>query len=239
MFLFIIVILFHLFYLLCLSLFLFSFLLSSLNWTQLIPITLATNIYIFSTNGNGLYAPKKINLFKGLLYNVFSTPKSYPNIDTLDDLYESELEIHVRHAGLVTDIFGDDKDESTVGNLRRRLTISSDDFLNHRIASSGGIAALERYANYEFENNKLVPREDGISNLHLVAQCPRWESLYIFYSLAYLNIPLIIKFTHWKSFSSLCTENEYNLGCPNHSSVCLSNAIFFLTNFMVTPLTHL
>lgn len=119
-----------------------------------------------------------IFLKKGLLYDVFASRKSYPNIDTLDDLYKSKLEIHVRHAGLVTDIFGHEDDETTLGKLRKRLIVSSDDFLNQRIVTSGNIAALERYANYEFENNKLVPRADGISNLHLVAECPRCPSLF-------------------------------------------------------------
>ena len=110
---------------------------------------------------------------KGLLYNVYTSQQSYPNIDTLEDLYQSKLEIHVRHPGLLTDIFGDGKDKSTVSDLRRHLRVSNDDFLNLRIVNKGGIASLERYANYEFENNKLVPREDGTSKLHLVAECPR------------------------------------------------------------------
>jgi hypothetical protein len=111
---------------------------------------------------------------QGLLYTVYTTPKSYPNIDTLDGLLESGLEIHVRHPGLVTDIFGDGRDKSTVANLKQRLRVSSDDFLNRRIVERGGLASLERYANYDSENNKFVPREeDGRSNLHLVEQCPR------------------------------------------------------------------
>lgn len=104
---------------------------------------------------------------------MYTSKQSYPNIDTLEDLYSSKLEIHVRHPGLLTDIFGDGKDKSTVSDLRRHLRVSSDDFLNQKIVTGGAIAALERYENYEFENNKLVPRDDGTSNLHLVAECPR------------------------------------------------------------------
>lgn len=104
---------------------------------------------------------------------MYTTPKSYPNIDTLDELLESKLEIHVRHPGLITDIFGDGKGDSTVAQLKKRLRVSNDDFLNERIVKRGDIASLERYANYDSENNKLIPRADGISNLHLVEQCPR------------------------------------------------------------------
>jgi hypothetical protein len=115
-----------------------------------------------------------VNLTQGLLYDVYTTPKSYPNIDTLNDLLESEMEIHVRHPGLVTDIFGDGRDKSsTVESLRSRLRISSDDFLHQRIVKKGDIAALKRYSNYDLEESKLALREDGTSNLHLVAECPR------------------------------------------------------------------
>lgn len=152
-FLFIIVISFHIF---CYFYHHFSFLYINAHLHTHPP--LATGLY----------------LEKGLLYNVYTSKQSYPNIDTLEDLYNSKLEIHVRHPGLLTDIFGDGRDKSIVSNLRSHLRVSGDDFLNKRIVTKGDIAALERYANYEFENNKLVPREDGTSNLHLVAECPRW-----------------------------------------------------------------
>lgn len=120
-------------------------------------------------------AKKKITkIVQGSLYNVYTTPKSYPNIDTLDDLYESRLDIHVRHPGLLTDIFGEEPVGTTIGNLRiKRLQATTDDFLNERIALKGDVAGLARYANYASDDNKLSAREDGKSNLHIVAECPR------------------------------------------------------------------
>lgn len=112
---------------------------------------------------------------KGSLYNVYTTPKSYPNIDTLDDLYTSRLDIHVRHPGLLTDIFGDAQVGTSIGNLRaERLQTTIDDLLNERIVSKGDVAGLARYANYAFDNNQLTPRDDGKTNLHIVAECPRY-----------------------------------------------------------------
>jgi hypothetical protein len=111
---------------------------------------------------------------KGSLFNVYTTPKSYPNIDSLDDLYKSKLDIHVRHPGLLTDIFGDAKSGTTIGNLRtKRLKVTTDDFLNERIVSAGDVAGLARYANYDYDSKNLAPRADGENNLHVVGECPR------------------------------------------------------------------
>lgn len=80
----------------------------------------------------------------------------------------------MRHPGLLTDIFGDEKVGTTIGNLRMtRLKATGDDFLNKRIASKGDVAGLARLANHAFENSQLTPREDGMNNLHFVAECPR------------------------------------------------------------------
>lgn len=111
---------------------------------------------------------------QGSLYNVYTTSKSYPNIDTLDDLYKSRLNIHVRHPGLLTDIFGEEPVGTTIGNLRTdRLQTTTNDFLNERIVLRGNVAGLTRYANYAYDEHKLTTREDGKSNLHIVAECPR------------------------------------------------------------------
>lgn len=84
------------------------------------------------------------------------------------------MDIHVRHPGLLTDIFGEEEAGTTLGNLRtQRLRTTNDDSLNERIVKRGDVAGLARYANYEYDNLNLAPREDGKSNLHIVEQCPR------------------------------------------------------------------
>ena len=111
--------------------------------------------------------------FKGSLVDVYTTPTSYQSIDTLAALHESELEIHVRHPGLLTDIFGDEKPGSPLGNLKKQLKTSDDDLLNERVAYKGDIAALDRLADMPYQTNKLTPRNDGKTLLHLVKECPR------------------------------------------------------------------
>ena len=107
------------------------------------------------------------------MVDVYTTPTSYQSIDTLEDLYKSRLEIHVRHPGLLTDIFGDEKPGSPLGDLKKRLKTSDNDFLDERVAYKGGIAALDRLADMTYQTNKLIPRNDGKSLLHLVKECPR------------------------------------------------------------------
>lgn len=80
----------------------------------------------------------------------------------------------MRHPGLLTDIFGDEGVGTTIGNLRtERLKVTSDDFLNKRIATKGDVAGLTRLANYVHDSNSLMPREDGMKSLHIVEECPR------------------------------------------------------------------
>jgi hypothetical protein len=56
-----------------------------------------------------------INFFQGSLVEKLSTPASYPNIDTLEQLDNSGLWIAVRHQGLIVDLFGDEKPGSPLG----------------------------------------------------------------------------------------------------------------------------
>jgi hypothetical protein len=117
----------------------------------------------------------KMNMMKkkGLLYDIFTTPKSYPNIDTLDDLYKSGLEIYVRHAGLLDDIFGDEPTGTTLGDLKtHRLKLTNDSDLNARIVAYGNVAGLGRSENFDFDNLQ-VSKDDGKYNLHFGAECPR------------------------------------------------------------------
>lgn len=47
--------------------------------------------------------------------DVYTIPKSYPNVDTLTDLDQSNVPIAVRHAGLIVDIFGDELPGTPLG----------------------------------------------------------------------------------------------------------------------------
>jgi hypothetical protein len=111
---------------------------------------------------------------KGSLVDVLTTPSSYPDIDSLEALYDSKLEISVRHPGLITDIFGDELPGTKLGNLRTRLRKTDDDLLNVRISGKGDVAGLERYSGFQYNKIGLRLRTDGVSFIHLVKECPRY-----------------------------------------------------------------
>lgn len=47
--------------------------------------------------------------------DVYTIPKTYANIDTLEALDESNIRIAVEHEGLIVDVFGDEMPGSTIG----------------------------------------------------------------------------------------------------------------------------
>jgi hypothetical protein len=52
---------------------------------------------------------------QGSLVEKLSTPASYPNIDTLEQLDSSGMWIAVRHQGLIVDLFGDEQPGTPLG----------------------------------------------------------------------------------------------------------------------------
>lgn len=111
--------------------------------------------------------------FQGSLYDVYTNPKSYANIDSLADLDGTGIPIVVVHLGLIVDVFGDEPPGSHLGNLRAKLQPQAmDDSLMERIAGSGKVAGLERSLSMVKINQQHV-RNDGSSYLHTVSECPR------------------------------------------------------------------
>lgn len=110
---------------------------------------------------------------QGSLYDVYTNPKSYANIDSLADLDESGLPIVIVHLGLIVDVFGDEQPGSHLGNLRAKMKPDlKDETLMERIAASGKMAGLERELAMPKIHQEYV-RNDGSSYLHTVSECPR------------------------------------------------------------------
>lgn len=113
------------------------------------------------------------NNLQGSLYDVYTTPKSYANIETLNEMDGSGIKIHVVHHGLIVDVFGEEAPGSDLGNLRQKLVpVPMQDALMEKIAKYGDAAALERALSMVKITNQYV-RNDGISYLHTVKECPR------------------------------------------------------------------
>uniref|UniRef100_A0A182TE09 Ionotropic glutamate receptor C-terminal domain-containing protein n=1 Tax=Anopheles melas TaxID=34690 RepID=A0A182TE09_9DIPT len=118
--------------------------------------------------------------FQGSLVDVYTTPTSMKNLDTLGELDASGLSITVTAPALIVDVFGTERPGSTLGNLKRRLVIET---ATNRSAAYGVLgghtAGLIRNQDFVRLSTKYLGR-DGTPRLHRMRQCPRS------YTLAYL-----------------------------------------------------
>ncbi|EDO64349.2 AGAP000293-PA [Anopheles gambiae str. PEST] len=118
--------------------------------------------------------------FQGSLVDVYTTPTSMKNLDTLAELDASGLSITVTAPALIVDVFGTERPGSTLGNLKRRLVIET---ATNRSAAYGVLggrtAGLIRNQDFVRLSTKYLGR-DGTPRLHRMRQCPRS------YTLAYL-----------------------------------------------------
>lgn len=110
---------------------------------------------------------------QGSLYDVYTHPKFYANLNTLKDVDEAGIPISVTHLGLIVDVFGDELPGTHLGNLRAKLKPRPmDDFLIAQVAAHGKEAALERFLALPLIEQQYM-RPDGQSYLHRVSECPR------------------------------------------------------------------
>uniref|UniRef100_A0A182XBX1 Ionotropic glutamate receptor C-terminal domain-containing protein n=1 Tax=Anopheles quadriannulatus TaxID=34691 RepID=A0A182XBX1_ANOQN len=118
--------------------------------------------------------------FQGSLVDVYTTPTSMKNLDTLAELDASGLSITVTAPALIVDVFGTERPGSTLGNLKQRLVIET---ATNRSAAYGVLgghtAGLIRNQDFVRLSTKYLGR-DGTPRLHRMRQCPRS------YTLAYL-----------------------------------------------------
>lgn len=114
------------------------------------------------------------------MVDVYTTPTSMKNLDTLAELDASGLSITVTAPALIVDVFGTERPGSTLGNLKRRLVIET---ATNRSAAYGVLggrtAGLIRNQDFVRLSTKYLGR-DGTPRLHRMRQCPRS------YTLAYL-----------------------------------------------------
>uniref|UniRef100_A0A182QUF9 Ionotropic glutamate receptor C-terminal domain-containing protein n=1 Tax=Anopheles farauti TaxID=69004 RepID=A0A182QUF9_9DIPT len=118
--------------------------------------------------------------FQGSLVDVYTTPTSMKNLDTLPELDATGLTITVNAPALIVDVFGTERPGTTLGNLKRRLVIETNP---SRTATNtilaGDTAGLIRNQDFGRLSTKYLA-QDGTPRLHRLRQCPRS------YTLAYL-----------------------------------------------------
>ncbi|XP_053661435.1 uncharacterized protein LOC128710403 [Anopheles marshallii] len=118
--------------------------------------------------------------FQGSLVEVYTTPTSMKNLDTLAELDASGLTITVTAPALIVDVFGTERPGSTIGNLKQRLVIE------HRTSQTSTYGVLAGLTAGLIRNQDFVRlstkhlNTNGIARLHRLRECPRS------YTLAYL-----------------------------------------------------
>uniref|UniRef100_A0A182RM80 Ionotropic glutamate receptor L-glutamate and glycine-binding domain-containing protein n=1 Tax=Anopheles funestus TaxID=62324 RepID=A0A182RM80_ANOFN len=118
--------------------------------------------------------------FQGSLVDVYTTPTSMKNLDTLAELDASGLTITVTAPALIVDVFGTERPGSTIGNLKQRLVIEHTPVRSSSHAVLAGLTAgLIRNQDFVRLSTKHLGA-DGIARLHRLRECPRS------YTLAYL-----------------------------------------------------
>uniref|UniRef100_A0A182N1F5 Ionotropic glutamate receptor C-terminal domain-containing protein n=1 Tax=Anopheles dirus TaxID=7168 RepID=A0A182N1F5_9DIPT len=118
--------------------------------------------------------------FQGSLVDVYTTPTSMRNLDTLPELDASGLTITVNAPALIVDVFGTERPGTTLGNLKQRLVIEENPVHPAALAVlAGHTAGLIRNQDFVRLSTKYLAA-DGTARLHRLRQCPRS------YTLAYL-----------------------------------------------------
>ncbi|KFB52177.1 AGAP000293-PA-like protein [Anopheles sinensis] len=118
--------------------------------------------------------------FQGSLVEVYTTPTSMKNLDTLAELDASRLPIMVNAPALVVDVFGTERPGNTIGNLKQRLKLDEHPSKPTGYAVMAGLSAgLIRNQDFVRLSTKYLG-EDGNARLHRLRECPRS------YTLAYL-----------------------------------------------------
>uniref|UniRef100_A0A182MLD6 Ionotropic glutamate receptor C-terminal domain-containing protein n=1 Tax=Anopheles culicifacies TaxID=139723 RepID=A0A182MLD6_9DIPT len=118
--------------------------------------------------------------FQGSLVDVYTTPTSMKNLDTLAELDASGLKITVTAPALIVDVFGTERPGSTIGNLRQRIVI---EHVPTRMSAysvlAGTTAGLIRNQDFVRLSTKYLG-DDGTARLHRLRECLRS------YTLAYI-----------------------------------------------------
>uniref|UniRef100_A0A182JLL2 Ionotropic glutamate receptor C-terminal domain-containing protein n=1 Tax=Anopheles atroparvus TaxID=41427 RepID=A0A182JLL2_ANOAO len=118
--------------------------------------------------------------FQGSLVDVYTTPTSMKNLDTLAELDASGLPIAVNAPALIVDVFGTERPGNTIGNLKRRLVLEQNPaHPAGNVVLTGRSAALIRNQDFVRLSTKYLG-SDGHARLHRLRECPRS------YTLAYL-----------------------------------------------------
>ncbi|KAG7203004.1 hypothetical protein KM043_010132 [Ampulex compressa] len=110
-------------------------------------------------------------LYQSCLVSSLSKPPHFPDLETLEDVANSNLSIVTKYWNLKLNTFTED---TSLGmRLSRKIeVVSSDKPTNHMVAYKKNVIALGRYSSVKLENLTAYYDKDGNDLLHIVEECP-------------------------------------------------------------------
>ncbi|KAL3275626.1 hypothetical protein HHI36_020379 [Cryptolaemus montrouzieri] len=133
-------------------------------------------------------------IFAGSLFKSFSTVSYYPDINSLEDLDESNLPIETS-----LNIFGLDENESKLMKSLSDKVRPNDDTLEPVMARSAherNVVAMERQEEAILKINSRYLGTDGAPLLHVVPDCPMTQFIS---HIVPEGSPYLLIFNHWFS----------------------------------------
>ncbi|XP_046813912.1 uncharacterized protein LOC124422053 isoform X3 [Vespa crabro] len=126
-----------------------------------------------------------VGLYNNWLMWTLSKPLRYPEINTIEDVADSNYTIVTKYLNLKEDTFiGKDPLET---KLRNKISVlNTDKPTNYFVAFDKSVIALGRFTSTKLENYSIYYDDDGNKLVHIVEECP------VTYTLSYvirLNSP--------------------------------------------------
>ncbi|XP_043505701.1 uncharacterized protein LOC122526386 [Polistes fuscatus] len=115
-------------------------------------------------------------LYNNWLMWTLSKPLRYPEINTIEDVADSNYTIVTKYLNLKEDTFiGDDPLDR---KLRNKISVlNSDKPTNYFVAFDRSFIALGRFTSIKLENNSVYYDDDGNKLIHVVEECPMTYTL--------------------------------------------------------------
>ncbi|XP_050450329.1 uncharacterized protein LOC126850906 [Cataglyphis hispanica] len=134
--------------------------------------TTAQRVFLFGTLFFGLII---VGLYQSYLVSVLSNPLHYPELNTLEDVANSNFSLGTKYYNLKEHTF---TENTTLFNkLRRKIKVINTDKMMLDIVAFDKLIAITRYASLKIDDLSKYYDADGNELFHLVEECPNTFSL--------------------------------------------------------------
>ncbi|XP_070151126.1 uncharacterized protein [Polyergus mexicanus] len=135
--------------------------------------TTAQRVFLFGTLFFGLIV---VDLYQSYLVSVLSNPFHYPELNTLEDVANSNFTLGTKYYNLKEHAFTENT--TLAKKLRSKIkVIVSDKPIIDMVAFENKVIAITRYASLKIDDLSQYYDADGNELLHLVEECPSTYSL--------------------------------------------------------------